>query len=432
MAVLGPIVAWINCAGNGVYGRLEDCLGGIPTGDRRDLPRHGQWHAGCALPYAQAGARRHCECLFCHRISRFASDVVLRRSKAAVRAFGQVIHGELRLERSAVRISTVFPPAVNTPFFSHALSHMGWPARPARPVYQPEVVALGIWQAMASGRAEMTITVRWRLSRWRRGSRRVDGLVCRTNGVRATVDPRARGLRSPGDDLVRTLAARVHRARAVRTTGTRMERTALVRRGAERGRKPAGEGMARRYVKRSVACQTRSRVPDPKLGLAARPDDFEIDATDRSEFGRQRGMQWRVCSLFFRQRCQRQTSPDETDQSAGSHQSSGYKPRMYDVRDDARSPQAIRQPEGRHHQGKLRLAVGAPHCPAATQHKGVGSICARSEVDEPILIIRDGAPATNKGSSTWVSTKGQRRLVARTRSCPSAVAIRRDRRPRRC
>ena len=51
-------------------------------------------------------------------------------AKAAVRAFGQVIRGELRLERSAVRISTVFPPAVNTPFFSHALSHMGWPARP--------------------------------------------------------------------------------------------------------------------------------------------------------------------------------------------------------------------------------------------------------------------------------------------------------------
>jgi hypothetical protein len=75
-----------------------------------------------------------------------------------VRSFGQAIRGELRLKRSAVRISTVFPPAVNTPFFSHALSHMGWPARPARPVYQPEVVALGICQAMASGRAEITIT----------------------------------------------------------------------------------------------------------------------------------------------------------------------------------------------------------------------------------------------------------------------------------
>jgi hypothetical protein len=79
-------------------------------------------------------------------------------AKAAVRAFSQAVQGELRLERSRIKISTVFPPAVNTPFFSHAVSHMGWPARPAWPVYQPEVVAQGIWQAVASGRPEMTIS----------------------------------------------------------------------------------------------------------------------------------------------------------------------------------------------------------------------------------------------------------------------------------
>ena len=79
-------------------------------------------------------------------------------AKAAVRAFGQAVQGELRLERSRIKISTVFPPAVNTPFFSHAVSHMGWPARPAWPVYQPEVIAQGIWQAVASGRPEMTIS----------------------------------------------------------------------------------------------------------------------------------------------------------------------------------------------------------------------------------------------------------------------------------
>jgi hypothetical protein len=55
-------------------------------------------------------------------------------------------------------VITVFPPAVNTPFFSHAVSHANWPARPAPPVYQPEVVAAGLYHAATKGRAEVVIT----------------------------------------------------------------------------------------------------------------------------------------------------------------------------------------------------------------------------------------------------------------------------------
>lgn len=47
---------------------------------------------------------------------------------------------------------------MNTPFFSHALSHMGWPARPAKPIYQPEVAAEGIWLAARSNHSELFIT----------------------------------------------------------------------------------------------------------------------------------------------------------------------------------------------------------------------------------------------------------------------------------
>ena len=79
-------------------------------------------------------------------------------AKAAVRAFGQALRIELAFERSRVRVSTVFPPAVNTPFFNHAISHMGWPARPVPPVYQPDVVARGIYMAAMRGRPEMTIS----------------------------------------------------------------------------------------------------------------------------------------------------------------------------------------------------------------------------------------------------------------------------------
>lgn len=159
VALLGPIDAWINCAGNGVYGRLED------VSEREfqrvtDVTYHGTV-TGTRLALAHMRERGHgrivnvCSAIAFHGLPLMSSYA---GAKAAVRAFGQAMRAELRLERSAVRITTVFPPAVNTPFFSHALSHMGWPARPARPLYQPEVIALGIWQAMMSGRAEVPIS----------------------------------------------------------------------------------------------------------------------------------------------------------------------------------------------------------------------------------------------------------------------------------
>ena len=158
-AALGPIDAWINCAGNGVYGRLED----VSEGEFRrvtDVTYHGTVNGTrVALSHmrnrGQGSIVNVCSAMAFYGLPLMSSYA---GAKAAVRAFGQAIRGELRLERSSIRIGTVFPPATNTPYFSHALSHMGWPARPARPVYQPEVVAQGIWQAMASGRAEMAIS----------------------------------------------------------------------------------------------------------------------------------------------------------------------------------------------------------------------------------------------------------------------------------
>ena len=159
VAVLGPIDAWINCAGNGVYGRLED-VSEQEFERVTDVTYHGTVNGTrVALSHMRNRGRgaivNVCSAMAFHGLPLMSSYA---GAKAAVRAFGQAIRGELRLERSSIRIGTVFPPAANTPYFSHALSHMGWPARPARPVYQPEVVAQGIWQAMASGRAEMAIS----------------------------------------------------------------------------------------------------------------------------------------------------------------------------------------------------------------------------------------------------------------------------------
>jgi len=159
VAVLGPLDAWINCAGNGVYGRFDD----VPEMEFQrvtDVTYHGTVNGTrVALAHMRLRGRGSivnvCSAIAFHALPLMSSYA---GAKAAVRAFGQAIRGELRLERSAIRLSTVFPPAANTPYFSHATSYMGWPARPARPIYQPEVVAQGIWQALVGGRPEMSIS----------------------------------------------------------------------------------------------------------------------------------------------------------------------------------------------------------------------------------------------------------------------------------
>ncbi len=156
---LGPIDLWINCAGNGVYGRFDD------VAEREfqrvtDVTYHGTVN-GTRVALAHMRPRGRGMILnVCSAIAFYGTPMLssYAGAKAAVRGFAQAVVGELRLERSAIRVCTVFPPAANTPFFSHAVSHMGWPARPAWPVYQPEVVARGVWQAAHGRRTEMTIS----------------------------------------------------------------------------------------------------------------------------------------------------------------------------------------------------------------------------------------------------------------------------------
>jgi short-subunit dehydrogenase len=159
VASLGPVDLWINCAGNGVYGRFAD----VPEADFRrvtDVTYLGTVNGTrVALDHMRprgAGTILNvCSAVAFHGLPLMSSYA---GAKAAVRGFSQALQGELRQERSAICVTTVFPPAANTPFFSHAISYMGWPARPARPVYQPDVVAQGIWQAYVSGRREMSIS----------------------------------------------------------------------------------------------------------------------------------------------------------------------------------------------------------------------------------------------------------------------------------
>ncbi len=158
-AALGPPDVWINCAGNGVYGQFAQ----VPPDqfDRVTAVTYLGTVNGCRTALGLMQPRGHgtivniCSAAAFHGLPMMTSYA---GAKAAVRGFAQALRAELRIARSPLRIVTVFPPAVNTPFFSHAVSHMAWPARPAPPVYQPEIIAAGIYHAARKGGAEVVIS----------------------------------------------------------------------------------------------------------------------------------------------------------------------------------------------------------------------------------------------------------------------------------
>ncbi len=175
---LGPIDVWVNCAGNGTYGRFPDTpeaefrrvtevtylgtVNGVRVALRRMTPRD------------RGRIVNVCSAVAFHGMPLLSS---YSGAKHAVRGFGQSVSAELSQEGSRVTLTSVFPPAVNTPFFAHAPSYMGRPSRPIPPVYQPEIVARAIYLAALSGPLEMPVsftTVFFAL-----GMRIVPGLVRR-------------------------------------------------------------------------------------------------------------------------------------------------------------------------------------------------------------------------------------------------------------
>ena len=145
--LLGPIDVWINAAGNAVFGRFWT----IPDEEFRrvtDVTYLGTVNGTRAalrhmLPLDTGVIVNVCSGIAYHGMPLLSS---YSGAKHAVRGFTDAIRAELRQERSNVRVAIIFPPAVNTPFFSHAATHMERPPRPMRPVYQPDPVAEGIFR----------------------------------------------------------------------------------------------------------------------------------------------------------------------------------------------------------------------------------------------------------------------------------------------
>ncbi|GGB45100.1 hypothetical protein GCM10011505_27980 [Tistrella bauzanensis] len=155
----GQIDAWINGAGVSFYAPFED----ISEEEFRRVTDVSYMGAVNGTRAALTRMRRRDEGV----IVNIGSVVALRgvplqapytAAKFAVTGFTEALRTELIHARSRIHLAIVHPPATNTPFFAHAGSRMeGGVPRPMPPVYEPEVVAAAIYDAVTMRRRSVRV-----------------------------------------------------------------------------------------------------------------------------------------------------------------------------------------------------------------------------------------------------------------------------------
>jgi short-subunit dehydrogenase len=158
-AALGPIDVWVNNAGISFYGKFVDVpedefrrvievnLLGAVNGTRVALSRMRPRNQGTIIQIASAIAFRGVPLQSAYSATKYA-----------LRGFTEAVRSELIHEGSAVHLTLVHPPAVNTPFYSHAGSVLEKAPRPPPPIYQPELIGEAIYLAATVKRREWQVT----------------------------------------------------------------------------------------------------------------------------------------------------------------------------------------------------------------------------------------------------------------------------------
>ena len=158
-AALGPIDVWVNNAGISFYGAFVD----VPEAAFRrvvDVNLHGTVN-GTRVALARMRPRNRgtiVQVLSAISYRGVPLQSAYSTTKYGLRGFTEAVRSELINERSSVHVTMVHPPAVNTPFYSHAGSVMEKTPRPPPPVYQPELLGEAIYLAGTQRRREWRVT----------------------------------------------------------------------------------------------------------------------------------------------------------------------------------------------------------------------------------------------------------------------------------
>ena len=142
----GRLDVWVNNAAVSVFGRITD----VPLRDFQrvlDVNVSGYVHgARAALPQLReqgSGVLINVSSIVGEIAQPYTAAYSM--SKAAVRALGVSIRSELRLDGiTGIKVCTVMPATIDTPFFQHAANYTGRQVVAMPPVYGPQRVACAI------------------------------------------------------------------------------------------------------------------------------------------------------------------------------------------------------------------------------------------------------------------------------------------------
>lgn len=142
---LGPIDIWINCAMALVFGKFED----VPYEEYRrvtDVAYHG-------YVMGTRAALRHMKRRDKGHIIQIGSALSYRSlpmqsaycgAKHAIRGFTNSLRAELIHEKSAISVTMIQFPAINTPLYSWCKLHVDKEPHPQNPVHDPKLAAEAI------------------------------------------------------------------------------------------------------------------------------------------------------------------------------------------------------------------------------------------------------------------------------------------------
>ncbi|HEU4697554.1 MAG TPA: SDR family oxidoreductase [Gemmatimonadales bacterium] len=144
VAEFGRFDTWVNNAGVGLYGRLDE----LTLEDQRRLFETNFWGVvhGCLAALPQLRARGGALI----NVGSIVSDLpvplqgIYVASKHAVKGYTDALRLELEADGASVSVTLVKPHSVDTPYFDHARNYMAVEPLPPPPVYAPETVARAI------------------------------------------------------------------------------------------------------------------------------------------------------------------------------------------------------------------------------------------------------------------------------------------------
>lgn len=153
----GGFDTWYNCAGVGVYARLEE----ISEEDHRRLFDTNYW----GVVYGSLEALKHLKANGGTLINQgsIASDMptpilgAYAATKHAVKGFTDSLRQELIEEGAPVYVTLIKPAGIHTPFGEHAKNYMDGAAVVPPPVYAPEVVADAVLSAAENPLREVIV-----------------------------------------------------------------------------------------------------------------------------------------------------------------------------------------------------------------------------------------------------------------------------------